>query len=102
MKWTEEQARHLFASKDGCWLVNWAAKQDAAQALIRAIDIERERAILQSDKIKELLERNAKLERVAREALEGIAWSAGSNTATILPSIKRRAEEALAALEETP
>ena len=34
-------------------------------------------------------------EQGLREALEGIAWSAGSNTVLILPAIKRRAEEAL-------
>jgi hypothetical protein len=34
--------------------------------------------------------------KLLREALEGIAWSAGSNTAVMLPAIKRRAEEALA------
>lgn len=33
---------------------------------------------------------------ILREALEGIAWSAGSNTAAVLPHIKHQAEYALA------
>jgi hypothetical protein len=34
-------------------------------------------------------------ERVLREALKGIEWMSGSNTAIILPSIQQRAREAL-------